>query len=145
MIFSNSILFGQTSLDLDYFKTLSLNISDLNDYMLTFNFEFHDTSSNEIGKNYIWSINRNKSNAEYFYALYINNDGSKSISFQSLMKSDYVSFKSTIKSKGLIFKEIEDVDGLLVEKFSNSNYECSIWTGVANDLTTYEMNLKKVR
>ena len=130
---------------IDYFKTISLNISDLQDYMIAINFEFNGTTSDDMGDRYGWAYKRDlygRDRAECFYRLYLNNDGTKSVSFQSQNKADYTRFKAAIKGRGMIFKKSETIKGSLVETFSNSKFEARVWSTQSGGITSYEMNLE---
>lgn len=146
VLFSNSMLFGQTAKQIDYFKTLNLNLSDLQDYMIALKFEFNGSKTDELGVKYSWTYARNRNNnkAERFYSLYLNNDGTKNITLESIIVEDYRRFKVLIKQKGLLFLKSENIEDALVETFSNSIYECRIWNYVGKEgFTTYEMTLSK--
>jgi hypothetical protein len=146
MLTSNIILFGQTPRQIDYFKILNLNLSDLQDYMIELEFEFDGTKKDVLGETYTWAYRRNRFNSKTavnYFNFYLNNDGSKSFSFQSQNSNDYKQFKKTIKEKQLKFEKSENREGKLIERFSNSKYACRIWSSPNQGLTTYEMCLEK--
>lgn len=148
ILISSSVLFGQTTKQIDYFKTLSLNLSDLQDYMIQLNFQFNGTQTDTLGQSYVWAYNVNRNNAELadcFYNVYYNNDGSKSIAYSSGFKNDYQKFKILIKSKNLKYNKSENYENKLVEYYSNSKYEAKIWTYLNSfkKRITYEMCLQK--
>lgn len=143
---SNSILFGQSTKQIDYFKTLNLNLSDLQDYMIIIKFQFNGSKTDELGEEYGWSYNRNRydnTKAECFYSRYINNDGTTSVSFKSTKIEDYQRFKSLIKQKDLLYINSKNINGSLVEIFSNSKYKSRIWSYIEEERTIYEMSLEK--
>lgn len=147
-IFNFTSSFSQNARKIDYFQTLILNFPDLQDYMIDLDFEYNGSKADKLGIRYTWVYHRDKfkpSRAECFYALYKNTDGSKSISFQSQIKQDYVRFKSIIKNRGLIFRKTEDLDGHLIEYYSNSKFKSRIWVYMNDNTASYEMNLESVK
>lgn len=136
---------GQQAKQIDYFKTLSLNLSDLNDYLLKFDFEYSGHKSDKIGDENSWAYLRNKQGtgkANKFYTLFENHNGTKSISFQSTDKSDYFRFKKIIKSQ-IPFLKTKNIDDALVEYYLNSKYDSRIWIFLGdNGKTVYEMTLE---
>lgn len=141
---SNTNLFGQSAKQLDYFLILTLNVSDLQDYMINSKFEFQGIETDDFAERYTWTYDRNIKNASLaqgFFTLNLYKEGTKGFSFQSTNVEDYKRFKNNIKKKGLILIKSENIDGKLVERFSNSIYECRIWTSLVKTNTIYEMNL----
>ena len=146
-LFLTSLLsFSQESKNIDYFKTLEINISELQDYMLSVGYEFYKTDKDEYGEKYTWTLNKDRyDKADKFFSLYLNFDKTKEFSNQTNKKNEYLVFKSLIKKKGLKFNKIENIDGALVEIYENSIYLSKLfsYTDKEKGTSTYELNLLK--
>lgn len=138
--------FSQESKHIDYFKTLEINISELQDYMLSVGYEFYKTDKDEYGDKYTWTYNKDRyDKAEKFFSLYKNFDKSIEFAIQTSKKEEYLKFKETIKKKGLEYKKTETIDEALVEYYENDNYLAKLWsyTNKESGTSTYELNLLK--
>lgn len=146
-LFLTSLLsFSQESKSIDFFKTLDINISELQDYMLSVGYEFYKTDKDEYGDKYTWTLNKDRyDKADKFFSLYMNFDKTKEFSNQTNKKDEYLAFKKLIKKNNLNFKKIENIDGALVEFYENSKYLSKIfsYTDKQTGTSTYELNLLK--
>ena len=140
---SYNYIFCQTVSNLDCFKGLVLNFSELQVYMINKGFEFNGVAKNEFSVKYSWSKSRSQfdpSKASSHFSLFIRHNGSKMVTFTS-GKNDYLQFKQAIKTKGFKYSGSETEKDALIENYSGAKYSICIWIYLQGNNTIYEMSI----
>lgn len=141
-------VFSQKALPIDYFETLSFDYNELQTYMSKFGYNNKSTKKDDYGYDCSWVFKRqalDSTKTESVYHIYYQKDNSKSISFRTFEKEDYLRFKRMIDFKGLKLKSKRQYNDFLIEMYANERFESTIHSKPEEYTTTYDISLKKLK
>lgn len=137
---------AQDAIQIDYFKALSLNSEELKLYMSKIGFDIESASKDDNGYDFAWIYKRETiapAKGECHFHIYFQKDRSKLLSFQTDIYEDYLRFKKALQLNGLKPTREKNYNDFLIEFYSNSLYESTIYSKPENHIIHYEISLKK--
>lgn len=139
---------AQKALPIDYFETLNLDYNELQSYMSKFGYNNKSAKKDDYGFDCSWKFKRqaiDSTKTESIYHIYYQKDNTKSISFQTYEREDYLRFKRLMDFKGMKLISKKQYNDFLIEIYANERYESVIHSKPEEYITKYDINLKKLK
>lgn len=139
---------AQESVQIDYFKALSLNAEELKIYMSKLGLTDYSATKDENGFDFSWTIKQREIDSDEKVSkihIFFQKDRTKLLSFHTDLRDDYLKFKKAVDFNGLKLYKQKNYNDFMIEIFASKIYESTIYAKPDDHIMHYEISLKKVK